>query len=94
MNEITQYIKKLEARYEEVKNERTYYDSDEHYRQGKESELEDVIDELKRVVEAFKARISERAKSIDEYDATGCSDWDCGALFLESKTLKKIVNEL
>lgn len=94
MNEITQYIKKLEARYEEVKNEKTWYDSCEYRREGRESELEDVISELKQVVKAFKARISERAKSIDEYDATGCSDWDSGALFLESKTLKKIVHEL
>lgn len=48
--EITKYIQQLEARYEEVKNERTYYDSDEYYRQGKESELEDVIDELKKLL--------------------------------------------
>lgn len=48
--EITKYIQKLEARYEKVKNEKTYYDSDECYRQGKESELEDVIDELKKLL--------------------------------------------
>lgn len=52
--EITKYIQKLEARYEKVKNEKTYYDSDECYRQGQESELEDVIDELKKLLNSKK----------------------------------------
>lgn len=55
MKEITQYIQKLEARYEEVKNEKTWYDSDEYYRAGRESALEDVISELKSIVAAVKA---------------------------------------
>jgi hypothetical protein len=51
MNEITQYIQKLEARYEEVKkDDKTWYESEEWYRQGKESALEDVISELKEIV--------------------------------------------
>lgn len=71
MNEITQYIQKLEARYEEVKNEKTWYDSCEYRREGRESELEDVISELKEVVAAFKARITERFERIDSsYDAS------------------------
>lgn len=95
MNEITQYIQKLEERYKEVQNERTWYDSCEYRREGRESELEDVISELKEVVAAFKARITERFERIDSsYDASEYCDWDAGAAFAESKALKKIVNEL
>lgn len=55
MNEITQYIQKLEARYEEVKkDDKTWYESDEWYRQGRESELEDVISELKAIIQKYE----------------------------------------
>lgn len=54
MNEITQYIQKLEARYEEVKNEKTWYDSCEYRREGREMELEDVISELKAIAKKYE----------------------------------------
>lgn len=54
MNEIAQYIQKLEARYEEVQNEKTWYDSCEYRREGKESALEDVISELKEILRKNK----------------------------------------
>lgn len=54
MNEIIQYIQKLEARYKEVQNERTWYDSCEYRREGRESELEDVISELKEIIQKYE----------------------------------------
>jgi hypothetical protein len=95
MNEITQYIQKLEARYEEVKNEKTWYDSCEYRREGRERELEDVISELKEVVAAFKARLNKQADSYPNINADDFMYYVDSHEILKSVTmLKQIVKEI
>lgn len=101
MNEITQYIKELEAQYEEVKTQNSYDDSDAYHR-GRESQLEDVISKLREAVEAFKKRINKQVKNLDkinDFDENEIDNdvdvlRDFTQLSTESNTLKKIVNEL
>lgn len=100
MNEITQYIQKLEARYERVKNDTTWSDCEEYRREGRESELEDVISELKGVVAVFKARLDKQARELDDITDDSFAEVDYDALrdftqmSTQANTLRQIVNEL